>query len=100
MSKVVPTKIGRFRQVTDGDRKWFLFECPTCGEWLPMKEEHLNGSAPIDHLSRPDGDRVRMTCAFSGKHKLGIELVTTMQVRVLMDESPCDDITALEGRAG
>lgn len=92
MSKIVPTKLGTFRQVVDGSRKYFLFECPKCGEWLPMTEAHLQGEESIDHLTRPEEGRTfRATCEFGGKHKLGVELLATMQARVLMGEQPYDE---------
>lgn len=87
MSKIVTTEIGRFRQVTDGERKSFLFECPTCKEWLPMSEEHLNGSLAPIHFARTD-DMGTMThgrvCTYAEKKVYGATLVATMQARMLM----------------
>lgn len=88
MSRIVPTTLGRFRQVDHGDRKEFLFECPVCSEWLPMSEAILAGKEAIDHLEPPSGAVFQKTCSFTGKHEFGAALVSTMQVRVLMDEKP------------
>jgi len=95
MSKIVTTDLGRFRQVSDGQRKSFLFECPTCKEWLPMSEEHLNGSLAPVHLSRLDVvDMVTMNygkiCSYAKKEQYGTALVSTMQARILMDEAAHD----------
>lgn len=94
MSKIVTTELGRFRQVVDSAGvKSFLFECPECKEWLPMLEEHLNGTRPPIHFARTD-EMVTMThgrvCAFAKKQNYGAALVSTMQARILMDEQPHD----------
>src|SRR5690349_15458770 len=57
MSLIGTTSLGRFRAVVDQQkRKSFLFECPVCGEWLPMSEEHLNGSRDVQHLRKGEPD--------------------------------------------
>lgn len=93
MSKIVTTELGRFRQVDDHGIKSFLFECPECKEWLPMSEEHLNGTLAPIHFAHVD-DMVTMThgrlCSFAAKQKYGAALVSTMQARILMDEAPHD----------
>lgn len=87
MSRTVTTNLGRFHQVRDGDEKRWLFECPTCGERLPVAEEHLNGSKPIDHC-----DRQGIGCSYGLQPmKLGEALIAKMQVRILMDEKPYDE---------
>jgi len=87
MSKIVPTKLGRFNAVKADGENEFLFECPDCGEWLPMSEEILNGSAPIDHQSRT---RPATFCSFAGTREFGVELVAAMQARLLVDGIPYD----------
>ena len=88
MSKLVDTKLGQFRQVTDGVNKWFLFECPDCGEMLPMSEEILAGTAPIDHATRPPQTRL---CTFRGVREFGKVLVSTMQAQIVMGYKPYHD---------
>src|SRR3990167_6494416 len=88
MSKIVDTELGQFRQVTDGHKKWFLFECPCCHEMLPMNEEILAGRAPIDHESRIEGARF---CSFSGTREFGVQLVAAMQAQILMGYQPYRD---------
>lgn len=91
MSQLVDTEFGQFRCVTDGGRKWFLLECPVCGEMLPMNEETLAGRSPITHESRHYPGSF---CDFAGTHKLGAALLSTMQARVLTGDKPYHD----EGR--
>jgi len=82
MSLIVSTSLGRFRAVTDQQNgKSFLFECPVCGEWLPMSEEHLNGSRDVQHLRRGDTDRL---CGHFEAKVYGATLVATMQAKLLM----------------
>ena len=48
MSEIVDTlDCGRFRRVTDGKMKWWLWECQTCKEWWQLSEEQLNGDAAV-----------------------------------------------------
>ena|ERR1041385_5478044 len=82
MSLIVTTDLGRFRAVVDQQqKKSFLLECPVCGEWLPMAEEHLNGSRDIQHLRKGETDRL---CEYSEAKVYGATLVATMQARLLM----------------
>lgn len=85
MSMLVDTQLGQFRYVTDGRRKWFLFECPHCGELLPMNEATLAGDAPITHESR---HYPATYCTFAGTQQLGSALVATMQANILMGYKP------------
>ena len=88
MSKLVDTELGQFRQVTDGARSWFLFECPDCLEMLPMNEETLAGRALIDHESRIYGARF---CSFQGTREFGKILIATMQAQIVMGYKPYHD---------
>jgi len=90
MSKIVTTEFGRFRMVDDHGSKSFLFECPTCKEWLPMSEEHLNGSVAPVHLSRPkpaskmeemSAFPYSNVCPYAERKRYGATLVATMQAR-------------------
>ena len=88
MSLIVTTELGRFRQIVDSmGVKSFLFECPECKEWLPLSEEHLNGSVAPIHFARTD-DMGTMShgriCSFSKKDCYGATLVATMQAKLLM----------------
>lgn len=90
MSKLVSTAMGQFRHVVDSDGsggRW-LFECPHCHENLPMSEDHLNGSAPIDHESRAEPGRL---CTFQGAYEFGSFLVARMQARVMTGSKPYHD---------
>ncbi len=88
MSMLVDTGLGQFRCVQDGERKRFLFECPDCHEMLPLEEDHMNGSAPVDHESRIHCARF---CTFSGTREFGKHLVTSMQALILMGYRPWHD---------
>lgn len=82
MSLIVSTDLGRFRKVVDQQKRGsFLFECPECKEWLPMTEDHLNGSRDVQHHRRVGG-----LCNYVGKRSYGSTLVSTMQARILMAE--------------
>ena len=82
MSLIVSTSLGRFRAVVDQQkRKSFLFECPVCGEWLPMSEDHLNGSKDVQHLRKAEIDRL---CEYFEPKVYGAALVATMQAKILM----------------
>ena len=88
MSRIVPTELGRFRQVR-GSSTAFLFECPACFEWLPMSEEHLNGSRTVEHYIRD----TQSLCHYFEAKPYGEQLIATMQARILMDEKPYDEET-------
>jgi hypothetical protein len=82
MSKFVPTAKGLFRAVKDEAKTRFLFQCPECGEWLPLNEESLAGRLSLSHELRGT-DRY---CRFAGPELLGPTLVATMQARLLMED--------------
>lgn len=88
MSEIIDTQLGRFRRVTDGKTKWFLFECPTCKEWLPLTEAMMNGEEPAVHESATiQGTR----CPFSGSHEFGSTLVAAIQAGILSGVEPIHD---------
>lgn len=92
MSRIVDTKIGRFRQVDDGGERRFLYECPVCREWLPIRESHLQGAEPIDHLAPLESGAVfQRPCAFQGYKALGDELLAALRARILFGERPYTD---------
>ena len=88
MSMLVDTELGQFRYVTDGEKKWFLFQCPHCNEMLPMNEEIIAGRAPVDHESRA---RPGTFCTFGGTREFGKHLISTMQAQILMGYQPYHD---------
>ena len=49
---IVETEFGRLQQILsdDGKLRWW-FECPGCGEWGPLSEDHLHGRESVDHAS-------------------------------------------------
>lgn len=51
MSEIIETPVGRFRRVTDGAKKWFLWEC-RCGEWCNLSDDQMNGLVSVDHASQ------------------------------------------------
>lgn len=77
---------GHVRQVVDGDTERFLSGCPYCKEWLPLEERHLNGSDAEDYETRN-----RLRCAYRRKHEHGRVLISTMQARILIEQTPYDD---------
>lgn len=81
MSEIVDTSEGSFRRVTDGVKKWWLWECPNCKQLQPVD---LNKSERWQCYA----------CPHEGKD-LGGTLVATMQASIIMGESPSHD----EGQA-
>ena len=89
MSKIVSTKLGRFRAVeADGGKKW-LWECPRCKTWGNLSLDQWEGrvsvlcTAPVrPGCSGYDPDK-RFPCGYHETHEFAKELATTMQARVL-----------------
>lgn len=74
MSEIIDTQLGRFRRVTDGERKWFLFECPTCKEWQQLSDAQMAG---VDS----------MYChGVFERREYGAALLATVQVAHLMGQ--------------
>lgn len=87
MSKIVDTELGRFRQVTDVDKKWFLWECPRCKSWGGLSEEQWNGEVSVVCSGRSgQGD-----CDYHETHEYGKMLVVSMQAMRLMGYKPYHD---------
>ena len=88
MSQIVTTKLGRFRAVTDGTRKWWLWEC-RCGTWCNLSTDQMEGRVSVDHASHRHlypmpGTLDRMVlCTYHETHEFAKELVTTIQARLL-----------------
>lgn len=86
MSEIVTTTLGRFRCVTDGKDKWPLWECPKCQSWCGFSEAQWEGRSSVICLG-PSGDK---TCNYHETHPFGKILFKTIQLRILMGESPTD----------
>ena len=87
MSEIITTDVGRFRRVTDGKRKWFLWEC-RCGEWCNLSEDQMAGRISVDHASQGCKAKYHET------HPFGALLLAKVQASVLMDESPTTEDVA------
>ncbi len=83
MSEIVTTELGRFRRVTDGHEKWFLWECPLCKQWGRLSDDQLAGQVSVT-----------CDCGYHETHRFWAELVAAMQVRILLNEpllDSCED---------
>ena len=86
MSKIVKTNDGfTFNLVTDGQKKWFVLECPECGEMLQMTDAMLDGTEPMYH---DDKRHKSSLCCFGPAFKIGASLLSAMQVNMLFEGSP------------
>ena len=99
MSRIVTTKLGRFRSVSvtmqtpaNGHSNAWLFECQ-CGQWAYLDEDQWAGRVSVDHASDgcPNG--------YHESHNYGAELVATMQARILTGDKPYDDEESTELRS-
>jgi hypothetical protein len=83
MSLFVTTEYGRFDKASGTPAGW-LFECPGCGEWLPLTTRMMGGSESVNHASQgcPGG--------YHQTHPYGPALAARMQARALMGESTID----------
>lgn len=100
MSKIVTTKFGRFRGVTDGKKNWWLWECPYCKTWGNLSLDQMEGrvsvycEAPVQaHYAGEPGEVVMRPCGYHETHEYAKELVTTVQVRAFMGEHPFEEET-------
>lgn len=102
MSRIVTTKLGRFRGVTDGAKNWWLFECPNCKTWLTLNERQMNGEVsvycdvpvPSYYGMTPDDKKL---CGYHQTHEYAKELVVTIQVRTFMGQEPFEEDRPTEG---
>ena len=86
MTQIVETNDGlKFHCVTDGNAKWFLLECPDCGEKLPLTEAMLQGTEMLVHESPNLKDHY---CSFKEHKTLGQSLVAAMQANILFNATP------------
>ena len=84
MSRIVETSIGRFRQVSDGTKTWFLWEC-ACGSWCSLSEDQWAGRVSVDHDSQGCPAHYHQT------HDFGKALLNAIQAAMLMGDAPYVD---------
>jgi hypothetical protein len=77
MSEIVNSQLGRFRRVTDGKTKWWLWECPRCLTWCSLSERQWNGEISVNHAS--DGCKGQ----YHETHNFGAQLVAAIQANLL-----------------
>ena len=86
MSKLVTTADGLvFRHVRDGQKFFWMLDCPVCGEHLPLTEAMLQGEEPTFHTSLKHKSSY---CEFGYEQRLGADLVAAMQVKLINSEPP------------
>lgn len=96
MSRIVATKLGRFRAVTDNERKWWLWECPHCKTWRNLSMDQLEGrvsvycdtEVPMYYGMKPGDTK---NCGYHETHEYAKELATTIQIRILFGEKPFEE---------
>lgn len=89
MSEIVKTIDGlRFNRVTDGINKYWMLECPVCGERLPLTKEMFQGNEAVVHASLKFIDTY---CEFREPKPFGASLVAAMQANILFDGKPLKD---------
>lgn len=94
MSRIVDTKLGRFRAVEGGQKKWWLWECPCCKTWHTLSLDQMEGRisvycdalVPQVYGLNPATDT--KACGYHQTHEYAKELVVTIQSRMLMGEEP------------
>jgi hypothetical protein len=92
MSQIVTTKVGRFRAVRDGEKKSWLWECPSCKTWRGLNLDQFEGrvsvlcSAPKQYYYPVK----TAPCGYHETHEFARELVVTMQARAVLGEDPFD----------
>lgn len=97
MSKIVTTKLGRFRAVTDGESQWWLWECARCKqEWLSLSVAQMSGEASVlhDHYYGEPAYGAQRYCGYHETHEFGKELVVTIQTKAFFGEQPFQEDVA------
>lgn len=90
MSRIVDTKLGRFRAVTDGTKKWWLWECPSCKTWCNLSAAQMEGRVSV-YCEAPKQYHYPTQmgkCGYHETHEYAKELATTVQARMMMGEEP------------
>lgn len=87
MSRIVDTEFGRWREVSDGETKRWLWECPKCQAWGGMTDAQMNGEVSVV-CSGPGGCG---GCDYHETHKFGPFLIATIKASYLMGYRPYHD---------
>lgn len=90
MSRIVTTKLGRFRAVTDDGKKWWLWECPRCKTWGNLSLDQLEGRTSV-YCEAPMQYRYPLAvrpCGYHETHEYAKELAVTIQAKYLFGETP------------
>lgn len=93
MSRIVATKLGRFRSVTDGGKQSWLWECPNCKTWGRLSPDQLEGRVSVycevlvhsPYDLTPDAKK---PCGYHKAQEYAKELATTIQARELFGIDP------------
>lgn len=92
MSKIVTTKLGRFRAVTDGIKNWWLWECARCKrEWLPLTPAQMDGNASVLHDFSWNDHGHDEYCGYHETHEFARRLAATVQTRAFFGEPPFEE---------
>lgn len=105
MSQIVTTKLGRFRIVSDGDAKKWLWECPDCEMWGGLSREQWSGTTSV-YCTNPVREHYGMNprtdmrpCGYHQTHDFARELVAVIQTRALFGEPKFDAEEAIRRAA-
>lgn len=97
MSRIVTTKLGRFRAIRDATTKWWLWECPRCKTWSNLTLDQLEGrisvycEAPVRQHYGLNPLTDTMPCGYHETHEYAKELATTIQARMLFGQEPFEE---------
>lgn len=92
MSRIVTTKLGRFRAVMDGDNKSWLWECPNCKTWGALSRDQWDGRVSV-RCSAPKQYYYPLSvheCDYHQTHEFARELVATIQAAILVGDKKED----------
>src|ERR1019366_10656956 len=93
MSRIVKTKLGRFRAVSDGAKKWWLWECPHCLTWGNLSLDQMEGRVSV-YCDVPVQHYYPMSvgpCGYHETHEYAKELAVAVQVKILFGEEPFEE---------
>ncbi len=97
MSRIVTTKLGRFRAIIDGEKKSWLWECRHCKTWRGLNAEQWEGRVSV-YCDTPVREYYGLNpltdmkpCGYHQTHEFAKELVLTIQARLLFGEEPYEE---------
>ena len=99
MSKIVTTKLGRFRAVIDVDKKYWLWECPHCHNWGNLSQQQWEGKTSVHCTNNVpmyyglDAETDTKECGYHDMREFAKELVTTIQADILTGFNPFSEDT-------